>query len=485
MNDDLRRCPNCGAYVMGHDNRCPRCDFDLASSAPDADTPAADPARTELFDMDALNQDAAAPVEAPEEADARDDETPDSAAEAESGAEVDHDADQAEDAHAASSAAGVDADEPDAGEDDRAPEGPASPTPPGRARRPAPHVAAIFDTPRNASIPDAPAPPADLPPESTPEMDSVHDTIEHERQEPDVHTTRPGSSGLDAPVVVDEPDAAEMPTSAIDDGPARDVHATQPRAADRAILPPAPYTPPPVRAPQMVAPPAPSYIPPDQGYAQPAPVMLSGPDAAVAYLQQRVAAYRRGGYRVQTHGQYEAALTYGKRLSIGTWILALLTLIGALWYLLIMALSGFRADVVYVVLEDDGRVYEDGPGAAHIRGKRSRLGRRWSAFGLVLFLLSLILTVMLGVVGGIVLSQDRYQAALREAYPAVTLFEDHFSPERADPDDVDLAKNGAVPFLIVGVIAAVGLWGGATLFVIGTVHASAYRVRVPPLPGWA
>lgn len=467
MNDDLRRCPNCDAYVMGHDNRCPRCDFDLASSAPDSDTPAADPARTELFDMDALNEDAAAPGAA----DAGDDAPPDSAAEAASGADDDHDADQAEDTRAADDAAGAGAGEPDAGEDDHAPQGPASPTPPGCARPPARNVAAIFDTPKNASIPDAPAPPADLPPERAPEMDSVHDTIEHEHPAPDIHTTRPGSSGLDAPVVVGEPDAAEMPTSAIDDGPARDMHVTQPRAADRAILPPAPYTPPPVRVPQVVAPPG--------------PVLLSGPDAAVAYLQQRVAAYRRGGYRVQTHGQYEAALTYGKRLGVGTWMLALVTLIGALWYLLIMALSGFRADVVYVVLEDDGRVYEDGPGAAHIRGKRSRLGRRWSAFGLVLFLLSLILAVMLGVVGGIVLTQDRYQAALREAYPAVTLFEDHFSPERADPDDVDLARNGAVAFLIVGVIAAVGLWGGATLFVIGTVHASAYRVRVPPLPGWA
>ena len=29
------------------------------------------------------------------------------------------------------------------------------------------------------------------------------------------------------------------------------------------------------------------------------------------------------------------------------------------------------------------------------------------------------------------------------------------------------------------------LAGGATLFVIGTVHAGAYRVAVPPLPGYA
>jgi hypothetical protein len=140
---------------------------------------------------------------------------------------------------------------------------------------------------------------------------------------------------------------------------------------------------------------------------------------------------------------------------------------------------------VYIVLETDGRVYEDGPGAAHVRLARARAGRRWSIFGILIFLFCFVLAILLGAVAGIVTTQKRYQAALREAYPAVTLFEERFDPAIANPDDVQVMKDGAVVFAILGGIAAVGLWGGATLFVIGTVHAGAYRVRVPPLPGYA
>ena len=83
------------------------------------------------------------------------------------------------------------------------------------------------------------------------------------------------------------------------------------------------------------------------------------------------------------------------------------------------------------------------------------------------------------------LTRGRYQAALREADPAGTLFEERFSDAQADPDDVKLAETGAVVYAILAVVAVLGVWGGATLFVIGTVHAGAYRVAVPPLPGYA
>jgi uncharacterized membrane protein (DUF2068 family) len=96
----------------------------------------------------------------------------------------------------------------------------------------------------------------------------------------------------------------------------------------------------------------------------------------------------------------------------------------------------------------------------------------------------LVLVIGLGAVAGIVLRNERYQAALREAYPAVTLFEEHFSATQADPADVNLAKDGAVAYAIIAGIAGVGLWGGMTLWVIGTIHAKTYRVHVPPLPGW-
>lgn len=73
---------------------------------------------------------------------------------------------------------------------------------------------------------------------------------------------------------------------------------------------------------------------------------------------------------------------------------------------------------------------------------------------------------------------------MREAYPAITLFEERFSAVQADPDDVALARDGFVVWVILAGVAIVGLWGGATLFVVGTIHHGAYRVSVPPLPGW-
>jgi hypothetical protein len=102
-------------------------------------------------------------------------------------------------------------------------------------------------------------------------------------------------------------------------------------------------------------------------------------------------------------------------------------------------------------------------------------------FGTSIFVISLLLIVVLGIVAG---SCSAAAARRRCASAAVTLFEEHFSTTEASPDDVKLAKDGAVAYAIVGGIAAVGLWGGATLWVIGTVHARAYRVHVPALPGW-
>ncbi len=245
------------------------------------------------------------------------------------------------------------------------------------------------------------------------------------------------------------------------------------------LVPPAPYTPPP---PVQAAPPPPQIAPP--GYA---PYGYGAPQAAPpqAAFHQRVQAYVQGGYRVQSHRAYDAALVCGKSLGVAGWLLALISVVGALWYLLILLLSGLRSDTVYITLESDGYVYEEGPGAAHVRRQRARTGQRWGAFGVIVFFVSLLLALVLGVVASIVLTQDRYQAALREAYPAVTLFEERFSSTPADPEDVALAKDAAVAFSILAGIAAVGLWGGATLFVIGTIHARAYRTPVPPLPGYA
>ncbi|MBN1565831.1 MAG: hypothetical protein JXA10_18455 [Anaerolineae bacterium] len=263
--------------------------------------------------------------------------------------------------------------------------------------------------------------------------------------------------------------SADHPAAVGDDTDPMDL--THPAIKLQAQRHAAPYTPPP---PVHILPP--TYTPPVYTPAAVPPT--------IAFLQQRVDEYRRGGYRLRAHRPDEAVLSYGKNLGVGGWVLALLSIIGALWYLMLLALSGFQRDSVYIVLESDGYVYEDGPGAAHVRRQRTRVGRRWAAFGVVILVVSLLLTIGLGIVGGIVLTQERYQAALREAYPAVTLFEEQFSATKAAPDDVQLAKDGAVVFAILGGIALVGLWGGATLVVIGSIHAGAYQVRVPALPGW-
>jgi hypothetical protein len=279
----------------------------------------------------------------------------------------------------------------------------------------------------------------------------------------------------------DDEDTSEMPTARL----TPDEEKAPPRADETArqevrasyFVPPAPYTPPPMPAPpppaRITPPPVPSY-----GYAMPAV------SAATAYLQQRVQAYRQGGYRLHVNSPYEATLSYGKGLGALGWMLALVSIIGFFWYVLLMALGGFQRDVVDIVLESDGRIYEDGSGAAHIRRHRSRVGRRWAMFGAVIFAICLVLVIGLGAVAGAVVRNERYQAALREAYPAVTLFEEHFSATQADPADVNLAKDGAVAYAVVAGIAVVGLWGGVTLWVIGTIHAKTYRVHVPPLPGW-
>jgi hypothetical protein len=509
----MQRCPNCGAYVMSGDNICPRCDHPLSGVPVDAEgllapvetqpddaehllalEPEAEPDDTEeVFVADSAAQPAIMSDESPPDV-----ETPDA---------------------------------PDAEPEESARPAEDSAPPEGRARHPMarlPNAAPIFRPEsaastagsaanRQASAPDAnrdaPLTGDDVAPEIVPPEDDLRDlqalVTELDRDSPEASPDAEPALVAAEEVLESAPEADEGPPTtrprlsaelgeAADSeitterfepgerGPAAhaDPGTTQPSVsmpvvsgARPYIVPPAPYTPPP-----LPAPPPPVSIMPPPSYIPPGSVAL--PPSGVTFLQQRAQEYTRGGYRLRARSPYEAVLSCGKSLGVGAWLLALISLIGVFWYLLLLALSSFRADLVYIVLEDDGYVYEDGPGAAHIRQQRARVGRRWSAFGLIIFFACLLLAILLGIVAGIALTQERYQAALREAYPAVTLFEDHFSSAEAAPDDVSLAKDGAVAFAIAGGIAVVGLWGGATLFVIGSVHASAYRARVLPLPGY-
>ncbi len=478
MSNEVHVCPNCGAYVMGGDDICPRCDQPLERSPRTRHRP------DEVDDIPAQDAPADPGQQPPDRHTVPTTELPPVPDRAEAAPPGDLPGSTPEDAP-----------EDMPGEPDQRDEGPEIdlaedfdddldiPPPDHPERQELRHglaqAAAALDAP--LADPDAPRPL----PEVAPSLPEVVPAM----PEPDAPPPVPEDAASEQPTAPFDSDSGrpgeEVTVTSAGGPPEAEVTAVQatPRRAPASapaggavsIIPPAPYTPPP---PAQLTPPA--YPPGQAGYAaQPALAQAS------AYLQQRVAAYQRGGYRLHVAGPYEAMLTRGKRLGVGGWILALVTLVGFGWYLLLLAVTGFQAEPAYLVVEADGRVYEDGPGAAHVRQARARAGRRWSVFGLVILVICLVLAVILGAVAGVVLTQERYQAAVREAYPAVTLFEEHFSATEADPDDVSLAKDGAVVFAILAGIAGVGLWGGATLLVIGTIHAGAYRVAVPPLPGFA
>ena len=324
-----------------------------------------------------------------------------------------------------------------------------------------------------------------LPPELTPFEEGA--PLVAEPLAPSGHTP---PSGMTTPFPPEEIEAeARLPHQDTDRNGALPALATQPRLRGETAIPPRAegVTTPhrlTVEPPRQILPPPPFIAPPVPAYTPP---RLEPPHPfapGLAYLQQRANAYLRGGYRLHQRTETVAVLSRGKSLGVGGWILALLTGIGLAWYMLLLIFSGLRADRVFITLENDGLVYEDGSGAAHVRRARARAGRRWALFGAAVFALSLLLALMLGAVAVVYLRTETNQAALREAYPAITLFEERFSAVQADPDDVALARDGFVAWVILAGVAVVGLWGGATLFVVGTIHHSAYRVSVPPLPGW-
>ncbi|MBI5958389.1 MAG: hypothetical protein HY866_06635 [Chloroflexi bacterium] len=473
MNNDLQRCPNCGAYVMTGDNICPRCDFVLDSSpAPDRSQ---EPTTLlpEVVDRD--NGDAVSLI-------------PDSlngeglnaepfptlyAVEREPGGEA--------------------VDEQSEGESfDEVQQEPESESLYTEESDP---ESESLDSTQNGSGVGI----EDTMPSVVPSLE-FGDFLPHpEEEEPAVRSGSPAESGPEADTDLRPNDPSEMPTQgipiideivAVPPGPS--LPSASPRTPARPVFappvlaPPGEFAPPTApRTPSLpaVTPPPTILPPPAPMYAAP-PGYAYGAPAPAAILQQRIEEYRRGGYRwLDSQHPQEAILSHGKTLSVGGWMLALITVVGVLWYFLLIITSFFRADKVYLSVDAAGRLDEDGPGAAHHRLRRVRGGKRWAWFGLLIFVFCLVLTVLLGLAAGAVLSQERYQAALREAYPAVTLFEERFSQTEADPDDVSAAHDGAVAYTILAGVALVGLWGGATLFVIGTIHAGAYRVSVRPLPG--
>jgi hypothetical protein len=108
-------------------------------------------------------------------------------------------------------------------------------------------------------------------------------------------------------------------------------------------------------------------------------------------------------------------MAYGKSISFFWWVVAVMSGVGLLWYLFILMLSGFRKDIVYIYLEHDGYIYEEGPGAAHIRRRRSRVARRWGVMGILLAIFSTFTIIIMAV--SVAILMNRYDAELASAYP--------------------------------------------------------------------
>lgn len=445
---ELRICPNCGAYVITDRDICPRCDAPLDEPPPQAnvpDTETDDPAADVLAEIEA--------AQAPDDLDEQPVEPPTWLPQVEPALET-------------------------AGEGEATAPGEAdiaSEASPAREERPT----------MPGWLPEATLPAIRVQPDgNAPELPfDAHD--------------RPTSPRLDVSGVESEAEItlARLPEDVeeeLSSGPGREPTLQ----FDRKLGVEPPYEADitsPTRPPGMVAaPPADALRPPAPVWSpQPYAAAQSYWDGATRFFQQRIQAYLDAGYQAHVHAAHEATLSIGKPLGVGGWLLAIVSIIGLLWYILIQAISGFRPDMAYLTLEADGRVYEDGPGAAHVRRERSRSGRRWSLIGLTILVLSLVLAIVLGAVVGLALRDDQRRAAASQidllglpigevlealdATPAIT----------ASPEDIASAENAAVVVSLLGALALLGIWAGATLLVIGTIHALAYRTRVPALPGYA
>ncbi len=222
-------------------------------------------------------------------------------------------------------------------------------------------------------------------------------------------------------------------------------------------LPPAPFTPPP-----LMSQPAAVNVLSDQSY------------------QQRIVAYAQGGYRLLQRLPNETVMSYGKSLSFLWWIIATASGFGIMWYWFVLLTSGFRADRVYILLEPDGYVYEEGAGAAHLRRRRARNSRRWGVFGAFMLLVSVFSLILAVLAGSVML--DRYQNELNAAYPELGLFSNTIPPNNLDATEVQNVRVAVLALLILSAMSVSGAVAGIMIAFIGYLQAAAYRVQVAPLP---
>jgi hypothetical protein len=231
-----------------------------------------------------------------------------------------------------------------------------------------------------------------------------------------------------------------------------------PAAQPNLAIPPAPYTPPPLR----------DMTRSTQAYSYPSNY----------FLEQRVAAYTAGDYEMISYTPYQVVMEKGKGLSFFWWLMALLSGTGFLWYCWLLLRSGFSKDRVYLIMERDGTFFEDGQGAVHQRRARAKAGRRWGFLGVVIFFLSLLW--LAGALAFGIWAADTYQAELAAVYPDIELF------QGASPADLSQTarqdwQDRALAYGLVTGLAGLSLWLGLSLTIMGYLHHAACDVRVLPL----
>jgi hypothetical protein len=223
-----------------------------------------------------------------------------------------------------------------------------------------------------------------------------------------------------------------------------------------------------------------AYAPPTgygyySGYAPAQPLMPSD-----YWLNQRVQAYQRAYYKLEGRNPYEALLSTGKYLPVFWWFVAIVSIVGALWYALLLLSTGFKREKVYIGLEPDGYIFEEGPGAAHVRRRRVNTGRRWGVFYLGIAILSGLFFLLLVVAGYFVL--DTYAAEFNDIFK-LEIFTDYAQDEYNPADRTDAEVVAYILLAFYG-ITALGMLGGLILATLNYIRAAANRVDVPPLPGY-
>lgn len=157
-----------------------------------------------------------------------------------------------------------------------------------------------------------------------------------------------------------------------------------------------------------------------------------------------------------------------------------MTGIGILWYFLILLFSGFRRDKVFIILEPDGTLYEDGPGAAHLRRRRSKLARRWGVIGILLVIICVFAFALMILASSVLLNE--YEAELSEAYPELGLFESDVDPDTLDETEIQNTRVAVLAIFLMLGLSSVGFVGGLLMSFASYVQSAAYRVDVIALP---